>query len=51
MSLDFEWAILTGKKKFRWPLVSESLVKENSHVSTSNRRSSTLPDDIYCCSR
>ncbi|KIJ14731.1 hypothetical protein PAXINDRAFT_12560 [Paxillus involutus ATCC 200175] len=21
MSLDFEWAILTGKKKFRWPLI------------------------------
>ncbi|KIJ08935.1 hypothetical protein PAXINDRAFT_88164 [Paxillus involutus ATCC 200175] len=20
MSLDFEWAVLTGKKKFHWPL-------------------------------
>jgi hypothetical protein len=46
ISLDFDWVVLTGKKKFRWPMVSELFVIETRHVSTSNRRPSTLPGGI-----
>jgi hypothetical protein len=43
-SLGFEWDLLTGKKKFRWPLVSRRTRPPRQELQlTPATRSSTLP--------
>lgn len=29
LTLDFDWAVISGKRKFRWPLVSLTCVTKN----------------------
>jgi hypothetical protein len=41
-SLDFEWELLTGKKRFRWPLVSFTIAGVYLRVLNVSCRFSTL---------
>lgn len=49
LTLDFDWAVLSGKKRFRWPLVKYSLLTTFCLPLIIQCRYFILPIDIFCC--
>jgi hypothetical protein len=46
-SLDFEWQVMTGQKRFRWPLV-RSLAVYKVRCADVSSSASTLLDGTHC---
>jgi hypothetical protein len=47
LSLDFDWDFISGKKRFRWPMVRLTLPL-CSHQLMKRDRFSTFPVDTFC---
>ena len=49
LTLDFDWEFISGKKRFRWPLVKYSVLTTFYLPLIIQCRYSISPIDIFCC--